>query len=201
MHLGLEAPNNIDRKRMRRQEIQSLFHFYSLQRLCDLQVLQIVQIVWPAHVQSLFSKPCTLPVSLSAGEGVISGVEPLEMCRSLTRGGGKSCKFATGQSRDRGNIESPNILWHRLCHSVQGRGSSAGSGHWSLRRCAADLWQEEEEEGKSLTELARAKLSHPIYCGILTYSSMSTSFCETSGWIKFIFEKYLEAISSDARMT
>ena len=41
-------------------------------------------------MQSLFSKPCTLPVSLSAGEGVISGVEPLEMCRSLTRGGGKS---------------------------------------------------------------------------------------------------------------
>ena len=72
-----------------------LLHFYPLQRLCDLQVLQIVQIVWPAHVQSLFSKPCTLPVSLSA--------------------------------------------W---------RGSSVGSSHWSLRRCAADLWQEEEEEGK-----------------------------------------------------
>ena len=186
--------------------VLQLFHFYPLQRLCDLQVLQIVQIVWPAHVQSLFSKPCALSVSLSAGEGVISGVEPLEMCRSLTRRGGKSCKFATGQSRDRGNIESPNILWHRLCHSVHGRGSSVGSSHWSLRRCAADLWQE-EEEGKSLTELARAKLSHPIYCGIYTkiepvpHSSMSTSFCETSGWIKFIFEKYLEAISSDARMT
>ena len=77
-------------------------------------------------MQSLFSKPCTLPVSLSAGEGVISGVEPLEMCRSLTRRGGKSCKFATGQSRDRGNIESPNILWHRLCHSVQGGGHQWG---------------------------------------------------------------------------